>query len=130
MDNKKTNRSRAFRPGMVVGNWTVLEVYPYDTERNSRPLLCRCVCGKEKLIRTNNIRHTVSCGCTKQRANAAPATGDRSTVGSSDPPISPGCVGCGRADRMNCSDYKNCEKWRSWFHEEWAAIRKAALGKE
>lgn len=123
MEDKKAVRSKVFYPGMVIGNWTILEVFPYDMVRHSRQLLCRCACGSEKLIRSNNIRRTVSCGCTRKRVDAAHVFNGRTAVGTPDPPDCPGCTGCGRADRINCSDYKHCEKWRSWFHEEWTAIR-------
>lgn len=63
----KTNRKHASIPaditGAVFGNLTVLERAENKGQRTA--WLCRCNCGNEVVVTTNDLRrgHTKSCGC-------------------------------------------------------------------
>lgn len=116
MENKQRGgRPVVFYPGRRIGYWTIVEVYPYNRNMHCRLLLCRCVCGTEKLIRANNINKVVSCGCIRQKSTAQ--TG------------SIACAGCNRLDKDKCADYRHCDEWRQWFHREWTGLQKIFLGK-
>ena len=51
--------------GQQFGYWTVLEEAGFI--KNHRVFLCRCVCGKERVLPGASLRsgHTKSCGCKK-----------------------------------------------------------------
>ena len=36
------------------------------------------------------------------------------------------CEKCARKHKDNCASFKDCEAWRSWFREQWDAIKAAA----
>src|SRR5688500_5026853 len=56
--------------GEHFGHWTVLE------GRGNGSWLCRCACGTEKVVRTNNLIRgaTESCGCQRGTRVAASKT--------------------------------------------------------
>jgi len=47
--------------GKKFGKWTVIKV----SEQNKRYWLCKCICGKEKMVHSSNLKsgRTTSCGC-------------------------------------------------------------------
>jgi len=51
------------KPGAVFGKWTVLEENPH-TRKGA--VLCRCACGREKLVLVSNLLQGLSksCGCS------------------------------------------------------------------
>lgn len=54
-------------PGDRFNRWTVLE----ELRAGDRKVLCRCECGKERLINVYNLgRGSKSCGCLKAEANS------------------------------------------------------------
>ena len=59
--------------GQVFGNWTALK---YHRENNRTYYLCKCVCGKEKMVGHSSLRSGRSngCGCTLVGENANGAT--------------------------------------------------------
>jgi len=56
------------QPGDTMGDLTVIKL-DYKDHRSRRFLLCRCVCGKEKVIQGSLITsgNTKSCGCRIQK---------------------------------------------------------------
>lgn len=52
--------------GKIYGNLTVIRFSHYDKKRNSY-WLCKCSCGKEKIVRRNHLLSggVSSCGCQK-----------------------------------------------------------------
>ena len=63
--------------GQVFGSLTVLRRAGSDHHRSEASWLCRCVCGAEKVIRSDKLRdgRTKSCGClnaTKHGMSASP----------------------------------------------------------
>lgn len=50
------------QPGDKYGNWTVIRELPINT-RYRRKMLCRCACGAEGEVFTNNLLYGMSCGC-------------------------------------------------------------------
>lgn len=63
-------------PGRKFGRLTVLEEGPrwkYPSSKPLRAYLCRCVCGREKLVTRNSLvtGHTRSCGCLNDETRRA-----------------------------------------------------------
>jgi hypothetical protein len=54
-------------PGTVFGRLTAIE--PTRTTWNRQGMLCRCVCGTEKVVTLCELRsgHTRSCGCSRRK---------------------------------------------------------------
>lgn len=63
------NKRIILQPGDTMNDLTVLSIHHKD-KRARRFLLCRCVCGKEKVIQGSLITsgNTKSCGCRVQKA--------------------------------------------------------------
>lgn len=70
--------SRPLKAGMVFGSWTALE----DAPRKPRgKVLCRCICGKERGVRLDNLYSGMSksCGC-RSKKNSGEQASDHSSV--------------------------------------------------
>lgn len=54
--------------GQKIGHWTVLRKVENDSRGNSQ-WLCRCECGKEKVVRGQRLRNgeSTSCGCKRKK---------------------------------------------------------------
>lgn len=70
--------------GQTFGHWTVLERAESDTIGRSR-WLCRCSCGKERIVSASNLRQGVSTSCghlgaEKKRSSLIGQTFGRLTV--------------------------------------------------
>lgn len=104
-------------PGDIIGNWTIVEKLP--PVRGIYYLRCRCnFCGTEKTLRNNNIAKTYSCGCSKRQYEIDPEA-RQAALGDTYP-----CDLC-RSDAENCSSFRKCIRYRSWFSREWSGIRAA-----
>ncbi len=57
----------ALEAGAQFGDWTVLERGARGKCGDQAMWLCRCVCGKERLVRSGALRRrqSLSCGCTR-----------------------------------------------------------------
>lgn len=62
LDHFKQN---AIKPGTVFGNWTVLSLSDQTDSSKNRYYLCKCTCGKEKIVMGGNLKRglSTSCGC-------------------------------------------------------------------
>ena len=58
--------SRIDLTGQTFGSWTALE--PGYTSSGKTGWLCRCACGKERVVETGNLRSGAStnCGCSRR----------------------------------------------------------------
>lgn len=59
------------KPGEKYGRWTVTETSVKGTKNTPRKVLCRCDCGKEKLVVPSGLINgkSKSCGCLKAELN-------------------------------------------------------------
>lgn len=64
--------------GQVFGQWTVIRAAEPDKYHRAR-WLCRCSCGKERVVTADNLRRGVStsCGCVGRPKRATDLTGRR-----------------------------------------------------
>lgn len=67
------NRKVKYAIGEVIGNWTVVAAFKHEIKVPARSFnrtdfVCRCVCGKEAILRGDVLAkgYRVSCGCIKK----------------------------------------------------------------
>ena len=65
-EKKRRQPMYVLHPGDTFGYWTVIDPDRYK-KSEKRKALCRCVCGKEKLVWVFNLIHkkSISCGCKR-----------------------------------------------------------------
>src|SRR5438045_33743 len=109
---KQIVRRKPYVP-LVVGQkynrWTLLEIY-YAPEKTR--CLCRCECGKEKVVWAHQLKagQTRSCGCTRVKHRAGKTPTYRSWNGMVQ-----------RCCNPEAKDYRNwggrgitiCDRWRN-----------------
>lgn len=66
--------TRVILPGDRFGRLTAIEKKGWDQQRHATMWLCRCDCGKEVVVQSNNLLagHTKSCGCARKDAQKSP----------------------------------------------------------
>lgn len=71
----KWTASREDLTGRIIGNWTVSK----RNEENPNYWHCQCVCGAERIMAANDIRHSrpKSCGCVKRVFKRKDLTGKK-----------------------------------------------------
>lgn len=112
-------------PGETFGRLMVIR----DAERDSgnrRRVLCRCTCGREKVIPAYNLKigKTTSCGCyLAERRAASHTVHGHSRNSNVTPEYSTWLSMKNRCSNQKCKEFKNyggrgisvCERWRNSF---------------
>jgi len=94
----KTGPAVKDESGQIFNNFTLLEFVSMDKNRISL-WLARCICGNEKIIRTNNKR-LKSCGCVKKKV-------DKDRKGKNHPCWNPSITDEERNNLRITEDYKD-----------------------
>jgi hypothetical protein len=63
----------SINPGEKYGRWTVVADDGTGTHNKGRKVLCRCECGKERMVDPRSLKSgaSKSCGCLRRETNAA-----------------------------------------------------------
>ena len=76
---RRLRPAKRLKSGQVFGHWQVILLA--ETEKPGDHYVCRCICGKEKVVEGGSLRKgtSSSCGCRAKKAVRPPASESKST---------------------------------------------------
>ena len=76
---RRLRPANRLKPGQTFGHWQVIRFA--ETEKPGDYYLCRCICGKEKVVEGGSLRKGTSnsCGCQAKKAVRPPDSESKST---------------------------------------------------